>query len=145
MAPWLIWLIAAGVLAAAEMTTLDLVLIMAAGGAAAGAITAALGGPFLVQVLVAVVATAALLGLVRPVAKRHLLPTDPARTGVDALVGMQAVVLSEVSGEQGLVRLNGAEWSALAYDPERTLPSGTVVRVIEIRGATALVMEEPPE
>ena len=143
MPDWLIWLIAAGVLAVAEISTLTLVLGMVAGGAAAAAITAALGGPVLVQIIVALVATGALLGVVRPVAQKHLLPSGQARTGVDALVGMQAVVLSKVSRDAGLVRLNGAEWSAVSYDPEQSLPSGTVVRVIEIHGATALVMAEP--
>jgi len=145
MPDWLLWLIAAGVLAIAEISTLTLVLLMAAGGAAAGALTAAAGGPLLAQVIVAIVATAALLGVVRPTAQRHLLPSGKARTGVDALVGMQAVVLSKVGRDEGLVRLNGAEWSAVSYDPERTLPSGTVVRVVEIHGATALVMEEPSD
>ena len=42
MPDWLLWLIAAGVLAAAEVTTLTFVLAMFAGGALAGSITAAM-------------------------------------------------------------------------------------------------------
>lgn len=142
MPAWLIWLIASGALAAAETTSLTLVLLMGAGGAAAGAITAAAGAPVLVQFIVAIVATIALLGVVRPIAKRHLIPADPAITGSDALVGMEAIVLSEVSGEDGRVRLNGGEWSARCYDPDQRLSAGTVVRVVEISGATALVLAE---
>lgn len=145
MPDWLLWLIAAGVLAVAEISTLTLVLLMAAGGAAAGAVTAAAGGPVLAQVIVAVVATTALLGVVRPTAQRHLLASGPARTGSDALVGMQAVVLSEVGRDDGRVRLNGAEWSARSYDPQTRLSAGTVVRVVEIHGATALVLAEPSD
>jgi len=145
MPDWLLWLIAAGVLAVAEISTLTLVLLMVAGGAAAGAVTAAAGGPFLAQVIVAVVATVALLGVVRPTAQRHLLPSGAARTGSDALVGMQAVVLSEVGRDDGRVRLNGAEWSARSYDPKTRLPAGTVVRVVEIQGATALVLADPSD
>jgi membrane protein implicated in regulation of membrane protease activity len=145
MPDWLIWLIVAGVLAVAEVSTLTLVLGMLAGGAAAGAITAAAGGPLLAQIVVAVVASAALLGVVRPLAKHHLLPSGPARTGTDALVGMQAVVLAEVGRDDGRVRLNGAEWSARSYDPTQRLSAGTVVRVVEIQGATALVLADPPE
>jgi membrane protein implicated in regulation of membrane protease activity len=138
----LLWLIASGVLAAAEAMTLTLVLLMVAGGAAAGAITAAFGAPVAVQFLVAVVATLALLGVVRPVARRHLLPADPAITGTDALVGMEAVVLSKVDARDGRIRLNGSEWSARSFDPEQTVPAGTVVRVVEIEGATALVLTD---
>ena len=144
MAPWLIWLILAGVLAAAEAASLTFVLIMFAGGALAAAITAGLGGGVLFQCIVAIVATVALLGGVRPVAKRHLLPGIGAITGSDALIGQQAVVLSEVTAQDGRVRLNGGEWSARSYDEVQVLPAGTVVRVMRIRGATAEVLHEGP-
>lgn len=143
MPPWLIWLIISGALAVGETFSMALVMVFLAGGAAAGAITAALGGPVVLQVIVALVASAALLGLVRPVARRHLEISDPAITGTDALIGMQAVVLSKVDGADGRVRLNGAEWSARSFDDGQTMPAGTVVRVMEIRGATAVVWQEP--
>ncbi len=118
---------------------------MVAGGAAAGAITAAAGGPVVAQILVAAVAAGALLGVARPVAQRHLMPGSPARTGADALVGKQAIVLSAVGRDDGRVRLNGAEWTARRYDPEQSLAAGTVVRVVEIDGATAVVLADPSE
>lgn len=142
MPAWLIWLIVAAGLAVAETSSLALVLIMCAGGAAAGAATAALGGPVFLQFVVALAATAALLGLVRPIARAHLTPTDPAITGVDQLIGMEAVVLREVNGFDGRVRLNGGEWSARSYDEEQVLVTGSVVRVMQIQGATALVWQD---
>jgi membrane protein implicated in regulation of membrane protease activity len=144
MPDWLIWLIIAGVLAAAEAASLTFVLIMFAGGALAAAVTAAVGGDVLVQCIVAIVATIGLLGGVRPVAKRHLLPGAGTTTGTDALIGQQAVVLTEVTAHDGRVRLNGGEWSARAYDERQVLPAGTVVRVMRIRGATAEVLHEGP-
>jgi membrane protein implicated in regulation of membrane protease activity len=118
--------------------------VMFAGGAAAGAITAAAGGPVGLQFIVAIAATLALLLGVRPVAKRHLTAGTGARTGTDALVGKEAIVLSEVDGHNGRVRLNGGEWSARSFDRAQVLPAGTVVRVMEISGATAVVWQEPP-
>jgi membrane protein implicated in regulation of membrane protease activity len=140
---WLIWLIVSGAFAAAETFSLTFVLVMFAGGAAAGAIVAAFGAPVLAQFVIALLATAALLGVVRPVAKRHLTISDPAITGTDALVGMEAVVLTRVDAQDGRVRLNGGEWSARAFDRTQVLTAGTVVRVMEIRGATAVVWQEP--
>jgi membrane protein implicated in regulation of membrane protease activity len=140
----LLWLIAAGVLAVAEMSTLTFVLIMFAGGALAGAVTAAAGGSLLLQVIVAIAATVALLVGVRPVARRHLVNGPETPTGSDALVGQEAVVLSEVTAHDGRVRLNGGEWSARAYDQRQVLPAGTVVRVMKITGATAVVLHEEP-
>jgi membrane protein implicated in regulation of membrane protease activity len=142
---WLPWLIAAGVFAAAEAASLTFVLIMFAGGALAGALTAAAGGPVLLQLVVAVVATLALLVGVRPIATRHLARSSGTLTGADALVGEEAVVLNPVDARDGRIRLNGAEWSARAFDAGQVLPAGTVVRVMHINGATALVLPEDPD
>ncbi len=64
-------------------------------------------------------------------------------TGPDALVGREAVVLAPVTERDGRVRLNGAEWSARAKDPNQNLPVGTVVSVVGIDGATAVVWQDP--
>lgn len=141
MQAWLIWLIVAAVLAGAETLSLDLVLIMCAGGAAAGGIAAAAGAPPAVQVAVAVGGALALLLVVRPVAKRHLLGSGTARTGVDALIGTQAIVTSKVDAMDGRIRLGGSEWSARAYDETQVIPVGSSVQVIQINGATAVVWD----
>lgn len=144
MPDWLLWLIAAGVLAAAEVTTLTFVLAMFAGGALAGSITAAFGAPVLLQVIVAILATVALLVGVRPVARRHLMSGPETATGSERLVGQEAIVLREVTAHDGRVRLDGSEWSARAFDQGQVLPAGTVVRVMKITGATAVVLHEEP-
>jgi membrane protein implicated in regulation of membrane protease activity len=141
---WLIWLIAAGAFAAAEVASLTFVLLMFGGGALAGSLTAAAGGPVVLQFAVAITTTVALLAGVRPVARRHLMPGSGTVTGTDALVGKEAVVLQEVDAHDGRVRLNGGEWSARAYDKKQVLPAGTVVRVMKITGATAVVLHEEP-
>jgi len=145
MPAWLVWLIIAGVLAGGEALSGTFVLIMMSGGAVGGAVTAALGGPLLAQVIVAVIVTIGLVWLVRPVAIRHLNPGPAAITGSDALVGRDAVVLHEVTRDGGRVRLNGAEWSARSKDPRQQLPAGTRVSVIAIDGATAVVWKDPFE
>ncbi|HEX2904026.1 MAG TPA: NfeD family protein [Jatrophihabitans sp.] len=138
MHAWLIWLIIAAGLAGAEAMSLDLVLIMLAGGAAGGAVTAGLGAPPPVQVLIAIVVALGLLLGVRPVARRHLLAHEH-RTGTDALVGRSAIVLSRVDAHGGRVRLNGGEWSARALDEAQVIEAGSTVQVIQISGATAVV------
>ena len=142
MAPWLIWLILAGAFAAGEAVSGTFILLMMSGGAAGAAITAAFA-PAAVQVIVAIVATLALIWLVRPVAIRHLNPGTAAITGPHALVGKEAVVLAKVTQDGGRVRLNGAEWSARAIDPKQDLPAGTRVSVVAIDGATAVVWQDP--
>ncbi|MCP3769461.1 MULTISPECIES: NfeD family protein [Streptomyces] len=139
MEPWLIWLIVAAVLAAAEIFTLTaaLGLLSAAALVTAGCAALGLSPPF--QFLVfAVVATVTVL-FVRPLAVRHVLQPPGARFGVEALVGRAAYVVSEVSGLGGRVRIDGEEWTARAYDETLVIPPGKTVDVIEISGTTAFV------
>lgn len=143
MPAWLIWLIAAGVLAGAETLSMDFVLVMCAGGAAAGAAAAGLGAPPFLQAIVAAIVAVGLLAFVRPVARRHLAGEGAHPMGTDRLIGMQAVVLSEVDAHNGLVRLNGGQWTARAFDSTQTMTAGSTVRVMEITGATAVVWQEP--
>lgn len=144
MAVWLIWVIAAAALAIAEALSLNLVLIMCAGGAALAAVVAAFGLGAPIQVLVFAIVSLGLVVLARPIAMRLLQNTaELSRTGVDALVGRTATVISTVDAHQGRVKIGGDEWSAQAYDSSQVLETGHVVRVMEIRGVTALVWAEP--
>ncbi|MEU2979934.1 NfeD family protein [Streptomyces hirsutus] len=139
MDPWLIWLIVAAVLAVAEIFTLTAALGMLSAAALVTAGSAALGlsPPF--QFLVfAVVATVTVL-FVRPLAVRHVLQPQVARFGIDALVGKAAYVVSEVSGLDGRVRIDGEEWTARSYDETLVIPPGKTVDVIKISGTTAFV------
>jgi len=137
----IVWVVLAAVLGVAEIFTLTAALgvLAAAPQAAAGA--AALGlGPFAQFATFAAVSIALLVG-VRPLLKRQLRPRygPQHRFGVAALVGRQARVVQEVTGQAGRVRIGGEEWSARAYDETLVIPAGTTVDVIEIEGATALV------
>ena len=138
MDEWLIWLIFAVVLGVAEVFTLTAALGVLAGAALLTAVLAAiLPVPF--QLLAFVIASIAGVVLVRPIALRHMRQPQLERFGVDALVGEPAYVLEEVTGQGGLVRIGGEEWTARAYDETLVIPTGTVVDVMEIRGSTAFV------
>lgn len=144
MAVWLIWLLAAAALAIAETLSVNFVLIMLAGGAAVAAAAAALGLAVPLQALVFAIVAVGLVILVRPVALRHLeLASHHSRTGIDALVGRTAVVVSTVDARSGRVKIGGDEWSAQSLDPQQVLEAGSTVRVMEIRGVTAVVWGEP--
>jgi membrane protein implicated in regulation of membrane protease activity len=145
MQSWILWLIVAAVLGTAELmtATLDLLLLALAALAAAGVAGVGLGIGF--QLLAFAVTAAALVTLVRPVARRHLMGHPRLRTGVAALIGREAVVLTPCGRDPGRVRIGGEEWSARSYDPDLLIPAGTRVDVFAIEGVTALVhpQEEP--
>ena len=138
MAPWIIWLILAAVFGVAELLTVTLTLGLLAVAAGAAAVVGAFGIPVPFQIITFVVVAGASLGLVRPVAVRHL-KQPPLRTGTAALVGRRALVLREVTGHDGRVRIGGEEWSARCYDETLVIPAGATVDVIQIEGASALV------
>lgn len=138
---WVIWLGLAVVLGIVEVTTLSLVFLMLAAGALTGAAVALLGVPLGLQVVVALVVALAMLGVVRPVALRHLRIPASTRTGVAALVGSQGVALERIDARSGQVKLKGEVWSARAYDPSHVIEAGRNVDVVQIDGATAVVYE----
>src|SRR5450759_5717316 len=99
---WLAWLGLALVLGAVEAASVDFVFSMLAGGALAGAIAAALGASPAVQVIIACVVAAALLAMVRPIAKRYFsVPEGQGGIGVSAQVGRLAIVLETVTEPDG--------------------------------------------
>lgn len=138
---WAAWLILAFGLAVVEVLTLDLLFLMLAAGAAAGALAAAVGGGAVISVIVAIVVAVSMLGVVRPVALRHLKQGPSLRTGTAALVGKQAVVVERIDASSGQVKLEGEVWTARPYDSTATIEPGKTVDVFQIDGATAYVHE----
>lgn len=140
MAAWLVWMIAAGILAIAETLSLDLTLVMLATGALAGAGVAAIGLPVFLQVVVFAVISVGMLMVVRPAIKRHMLsPPTHTQSSIESMVGRKAVVIETVKGDTGRVRIEGSIWSAATFDDTQVLEVGDSVQIMEIRGATAVV------
>ncbi|MFH8622457.1 NfeD family protein [Streptomyces vietnamensis] len=137
---WVWWLIGAVGLGIPLVLTAMPEFGMFSVGAVAGAVTAALGFGIVTQVLVFVVVSVALIAVVRPIAARHRAGEPGLATGVDALKGRQAVVLERVDGNGGRIKLAGEVWSARTLDTGQTFEPGEQVDVVDIDGATAVVM-----
>ena len=141
MAPWLLWLIAAGLFAAGEVVSLDLVLLMFAGGALGGMTVALLGGATVLQMIAFIVVSGLLLALVRPIATKHLTertplqldgvdtPHRPHREGDprDRLLGRP-----DPDGRRRVERPHPAQRRDLRR-------RRTTVRILQVDGATAVV------
>ncbi len=140
MPQWLVWVIVGGILAVGEILTLAFILGPIAVAAFVAAIVAGAGAGVAVQLAVFGVVSLLSLVAVRPIAKRHLRVPPRIRTGVAALTGQQALVVDAVSARGGTIKLAGEIWSARPLDPADTYPEGAEVTVVEITGATAVVM-----
>jgi membrane protein implicated in regulation of membrane protease activity len=140
---WILWLVAAAILGIGEMHQGGLYLLPFALGAALAAALSLAGVGTLLAAIVFVLASAIVVGTLRPVARRHRRLPPAIRTGAAALVGKRAMVLERIANDEGVgcVRIEGGEvWTARSYDEDEVIDVGERVEVVEIRGATALVM-----
>ncbi|MFE9612262.1 NfeD family protein [Streptomyces sp. NPDC006012] len=137
---WVWWLIGAAALGIPLVITAMPEFGMLAVGAIAAAALAGLGFGVVIQVLAFLIVSVALIAVVRPIAARHGRQRPELRTGVDALKGKQAVVLERVDGAGGRIKLAGEIWSARALDAGQAYDVGQEVDVVDIEGATAIVI-----
>jgi membrane protein implicated in regulation of membrane protease activity len=137
---WVWWLIGAAGLGIPLVVTAMPEFGMLAVGAVAGAVTAGLGGGVVLQVVVFAAVSVALIAVVRPVATRHRSQRPQLATGIDALKGKQAIVLERVDSSGGRIKLAGEVWSARSLDTTRAYDVGQEVDVVEIEGATAIIV-----
>ena len=142
---WVWWLIATVGLGLLEIVTLDLVLLMFAVGAFAAIIANLLGGDITTQVLTFAITSIVMLVGLRPFLLRNLRRRTPlVETNAAGYVGRPAIVLSEVTDREGLVKLAGETWSARAGTAGVTYQVGADVSVLRIDGATAIVGPAAP-
>jgi membrane protein implicated in regulation of membrane protease activity len=140
---WILWLVAACALGVGEMHQGGLYLLPFAIGAALAATVSLLGVGALLTGVLFVGSSVIVLGTLRPVARRHRRLPPAIRTGAAALVGRRAMVLERIANDEGVgcVRIEGGEvWTARSYDEDTVIEAGERVEVVEIKGATALVM-----
>jgi membrane protein implicated in regulation of membrane protease activity len=141
MGSWVVWTIVAAAFTLGELHTNSFYLAPFAVGGAIAVVLAAIGAGGLVAVVSFAAAAILFLLLLRPLAvRRRAAPT--LRTGAAALIGQPALVLERIANREGVgtVKIGGEVWTARAYDEEQVIAAGGQVEVVEIRGATALVM-----
>jgi membrane protein implicated in regulation of membrane protease activity len=142
MDTWIIWLVAACLLGVGEMHQGGFYLAPFALGAALAAVVSLLGVGAALSAVVFVLASAMVFLTLRPVARRHRRLPPSIRTGAAALIGRPAIVLERIANDEGVgcVKIDGEVWTARSYTDDQVIDAGERVEVVEIRGATALVM-----
>jgi membrane protein implicated in regulation of membrane protease activity len=138
-----IWLIVGLVLVAAEVLSGELVLLALGGGALVAAAVSLFGVDPVVGILVFAVASGLLVFGARPALRRRL------ERGVEhpvmhhrALVGATGVVVARVDEHGGRITIGRELWSARALDAHEVIEPGGKVTVMDISGATALVVSQ---
>jgi len=143
MGGWLIWLVVACILGFGELHQGGFYLAPFAIGAGLAAVVGLLGVGALLSGVVFLGGSGIVVLTLRPVARRHRRLPPPIRTGAAALIGRRATVLERIVNDEGVgcVRIEGGEvWTARSLDEDEVIEAGEHVEVVDIRGATALVM-----
>ena len=136
------WLVAMVALIVIELATLGLTTIWFACGALVAVVAAALDAPLLLQILMFVVVSFAVLLAVRPIAVKYF-NKDRTRTNIESMIGRQAIVVGEIDNMQGIgqVSVNGMEWSARSTINELKIAVGHLVVIRAVDGVKLIVEE----
>ena len=136
-----VWIIATAVFAIGELTSPgSFFMLPFAIGALVATVLAFLGVDIVIEWLVFVGVSLAVLAALRPVAHRLNRSVDDTGVGSRRLLGQAAVVLREIppGGDVGLVRVDREEWRAQSTDGS-SIPIGTAVRVADVQGTRVIV------
>ena len=122
-----------------EFITAGLVSIWFVGGGAVALVFYALGFSPVWQVLAFAVSSAIFLLMFRKLFKKRLFSTT-VRTNSDAIIGKDFKLILPISfNSPGSVKVSGIEWSAVSENEMEDIESGTLVRVIDIKGNKLIV------
>lgn len=138
-----LWVIAAVLLAGAEIVLPGFILLPFAIGAGGAAIAAFAGAAVGWQVAIFVATSLVAFLALRPLAKRLNDIDDPQGVGANRLLGERGVVLDRLGPDDpGLVRIDREQWRAESRDGH-VLEVGARVQVVEVRGTRVIVVAEP--
>lgn len=134
-----VWAIALVFFSVLEAITVTPVCAWFVGGSVAGLISAICGAGVLPQCMWFVIVSGVMLLSLQPFFKKFA-KTGRLRTNVDALNEQQAVVTQAIDNlhAAGVIRINGAEWSARSEDG-RNIPVDSIVRITRVEGVKAFV------
>jgi len=146
---WIVWLCIAIVCIVIELVTLEFTFAMIAAGTLLGGLgTTLAGGPWWLQIGLAAALSALLLFAIRPLLLRALRRRqDTTRHNIDAIAQQTGRVTRPFTAGLGEVKLeNGETWSA-RLAPGARADVGDAVSVLEVRGATVIVIaaDDPDE
>ncbi|MBQ5710956.1 MAG: NfeD family protein [Alistipes sp.] len=129
---WHYWAIAALLLFVIELFTQGFAVICISIGAAGGAVAAAMGLSFEMQLVVFAIVTIFSIAGVRPLLKR-LFHTDSEKvaTNASALIGRRGKVCVAIDEDGGRVMIDGVDWKAVSLDGQ-SIAEGAQVEVVAI-------------
>lgn len=123
-----------------EIVTVGLTSIWFAGGALVSAITAGVGGPIWLQVVLFFVISFVLLYFTRPWAMKFIKPKN-IKTNYEEIVGKTVRVIERIDNVAGTgtVIYNGMDWSARANDNKDIFEPDELAIVMSVQGVKLIL------
>jgi membrane protein implicated in regulation of membrane protease activity len=133
------WLIILAVLIFIEIFTLGMTTIWFAGGALVAFIVSLFFDNLLLEVILFLVVSIALLYFARPLALKYLSPKR-TKTNYEGVIGKNALVITKIDNKNatGQVIVDGQEWSAKSLDGN-IIDKETNVKIHGISGVKLMV------
>lgn len=138
----IIWIALIIIFSTVEIITVGLTSIWFAGGSLAALICCAAGLNEVWQFVVFVAVSLVLVCFTRPWAVKYLKP-HLIKTNYEQIIDENVCLTENVDNIKGTgtAVYRGQEWTARAYDSDKTFEAGSIVKVKEIRGVTLYVEE----
>lgn len=142
----MIWLAVMVILILIEIVTVGLTTIWFAVGALAAAFVAGLGGGTLLQVIVFMIVSFAMLVFTRPFAMKFI-NTTRVKTNYEGIIGKIVRITEDVDNinETGCAVVNGQEWTVRAAVDTKKIAAGSLAKVVNISGVKLIVEQYEEE
>lgn len=137
---WQIWLIAAGIFFVAEIITIGFLIFWLGIGALLAMIVSFFTSNIIIQTAVFVISSTILIFATKPLVNKIIKNDKTVSTNVYSIIGKRGIVIEDINlvEGKGQIKVDGEVWSAIC-NGNVTIPSGTEITVLEIRGVKALV------
>lgn len=136
----MLWLVFTIIFVVIELATVGLTSIWFAAGALVALIAAMLGANAIVQFLLFLVVSIALLFATKPLVRTHI-NAKAEKTNADSAIGDEIRIVERVSNidQTGTAIVRGQEWTVRTEDDKETIEAGEMAKVVRISGVKLIV------
>ncbi len=140
LSPVFIWLVLMCIFIIVEIITVGLTSIWFAGGALAALLSAIVGMPQIVQIILFFAVSFIFIFFTRPFALKFVKPHN-IKTNYEEIIGKEVQVTDRIDNRAGTgtAVCNGQEWTARSMEDDIIIEVGESVQVIDIRGVKLFV------
>lgn len=134
-----VWLAVTVIALVIEFTTNEMVSIWFAGGGLVALILSACGVPWAITMPIFLALSFVLLISFRKIVMKYFSKGD-SRVNADSAIGKEFTLLTAIEfNKPGTIKINDVVWNVTTENQGVTIPEGTIVRVVSLKGNKYIV------